>query len=551
MGGEIEVYKIDYLPIVRKYAEKIGIMDAFNRLVPTEMEVEAGDIVLGMILDTLSGRSPLYQLEEFFKEQDRELLFGKVISPEAFNDDHVGRTLDKIYEAGTQKIFTEISLQAASKFKIEKEYIHQDTTSVTMYGDYNYEGDNVLFKIVRGHSKNHRPDLKQFVISLICIGRDIPIFGKMEDGNSSDKKINNGILTSISKRLAEYGIEEKEYIYIADSALVTEDNLKKMGDETLFISRMPANYKEHGRIIEEAVEKDIWEEIGIIAETKGSKRRPNAIYRGYEGGSVELHGKKYRAIVIHSSAHDRRRQKRIEKEIKKAREELDIKCKTACKIEYYSKGDAEKAAEELQKAGKEYHEITVCVEERPQMQRGRPSKEGVQKIKEMLYGLMTEIKEKKDVLEKKNKEAGCFVLISNVPKEGEKGHDAVKILRAYKEQHGIEKNFGFLKDPVIVNSLFLKKPERIEALGLILLLSLLIWRLMEHSMRRHVENSEKPLAGWDKKDTKRPTSFMMTTKFSNIMLIRIGNERRLARPLSEIQKGYLVALDVEDNIFTK
>ena len=49
-----------------------------------------------------------------------------------------------------------------------------------------------------------------------------------------------------------------------------------------------------------------------------------------------------------------------------------------------------------------------------------------------------------------------------------------KIIKAYKDQYGIEQNFGFLKDPVIVNSIFLKKPERIEILGLVLLISLLI-----------------------------------------------------------------------------
>jgi transposase len=52
-------------------------------------------------------------------------------------------------------------------------------------------------------------------------------------------------------------------------------------------------------------------------------------------------------------------------------------------------------------------------------------------------------------------------------------HSARAVLQAYKEQHGIEQNYGFLKDPLSVNSLFLKKPERLEALGLVLLLALL------------------------------------------------------------------------------
>ena len=98
------------------------------------------------------------------------------------------------------------------------------------------------------------------------------------------------------------------------------------------------------------------------------------------------------------------------------------------------------------------------------------------------------------------------MLLTNVPTAGDLAHSARDILTVYKEQHGTEQNYGFLKDPVIVNSLFLKKPERIEALGLVVLLALLIWRLMERAMRRHVDTTRTPLPGWDKKATERPTA---------------------------------------------
>ena len=76
--------------------------------------------------------------------------------------------------------------------------------------------------------------------------------------------------------------------------------------------------------------------------------------------------------------------------------------------------------------------------------------------------------ERCEVIARKMQEAGCFVLLTNVPTQGEMAHRAGEVLRAYKEQHGVEQNFAFLKDPVIVNSLFLKKPERIEALEAVL-----------------------------------------------------------------------------------
>jgi hypothetical protein len=75
--------------------------------------------------------------------------------------------------------------------------------------------------------------------------------------------------------------------------------------------------------------------------------------------------------------------------------------------------------------------------------------------------------ERAEVIACKRQETGCFVLLTHVPTTGEMGHRAGAILQADKEQHGIAQNDGFLQDPLIVNSLFLKKPERIEALGLV------------------------------------------------------------------------------------
>jgi len=142
------------------------------------------------------------------------------------------------------------------------------------------------------------------------------------------------------------------------------------------------------------------------------------------------------------------------------------------------------------------------------------------------------------------------VLLTNVPIAGDLAHSARDILTVYKDQHGTEQNYGFLKDPVIVNSLFLKKPERIEALGLVLLLALLIWRVMERSMRAYVDTRGTPLTGWDHKATERPTTVMMVTKFAGVIVVKLGDHRQLARPLSVVQQQYLIALDVAVACFT-
>jgi hypothetical protein len=107
-----------------------------------------------------------------------------------------------------------------------------------------------------------------------------------------------------------------------------------------------------------------------------------------------------------------------------------------------------------------------------------------------------------------------------------------------------------LKDPLIVHSLFLKKPARIEALGLVLLLALLLWRLVESTLRLHVETTGHTFTGWDKQETQKPTAFMMMTKFSAVVLLKGGSQRQLAHPFSTVQQPYLLALGVPATSFT-
>src|SRR5215510_14759848 len=135
---EIEVYPVQHLPILKAYADQLGLIGLINHYVPTEMDGDAGTVVLGLVLDTLSGRSPLYRLEEFFAHQDTELLLGQAIPPQAFNDDAVGRVLDRLYDLGTMKLFTACAVRAAARFGLERRYVHFDTTSRSVWGDHQF-----------------------------------------------------------------------------------------------------------------------------------------------------------------------------------------------------------------------------------------------------------------------------------------------------------------------------------------------------------------------------------------------------------------------------
>ena len=547
---DLQITSPSFYPIAREYAKRLKIVQIINSMVDTQMELQPGEAITAMVIDSFSGRTPLYRFYDSMLDQDNEIIFGNEITSELFNDTNLGRSMDRVYEVGAQKIFSQITQHAIDDFELDTRAHHFDTTSVSVFGDYDHKESSP--NITYGHSKAKRPDLKQFMISMCCVERNIPIIGKTEDGNASDKTLNNELLSAASSYMAKKGLSAGAYIHVADSAFVTTENLTKAREtNTDFLSRMPSTFKECKRVIHSAVEDDAWQEIGPLSIESGSSKRPSAHYRVHDS-TVSVDDHTYRALVFHSSAYDKRRQKSIETKVKADRLKIEKSIKEIKQPAYQCRPDAKAAVKTLtKKAEKSLHNLRVDIIEKPRYERGRPKKGEERVPKYTEYELSITLEENPSKIEDLRLKAGCFVLITSLTiKAKDERWSPSELLRLYKEQDGIEKNFGFLKDPAIINAVFLKKPSRIESLGLVLLLALLIWRLIERDLRLHVKRTGKPLPGWPRRMTMRPTSFMMSTKFEKVAVLTIGKKRRLAKPLNSVQLKYLEALNLSPDIFT-
>jgi len=159
-------------------------------------------------------------------------------------------------------------------------------------------------RIVHGFSKDKRPDLKQFMLSLLCVEGNLPCHGVVLDGNASDKKTNGKIIMELPRIMARHGVGTRDFIYVADSALVTEENLSLMGDDTHFITRLPENFGVCGKLIGRSVSSGSWQEAGRLSHREVKGKDVCARYRLIEE-TVELYGRTYRAVVVHSDAHGR------------------------------------------------------------------------------------------------------------------------------------------------------------------------------------------------------------------------------------------------------
>lgn len=546
--SEGEVFTHGFLPIAAAYCRRLGLVELVDRMVPTQMDLRPGLVVQAMVLDVLSGRTPLNRVEHFLATQDVELLLGEAVAAHAFSDTNLARSLDAMFAAGTSKIVTELGIKATSTFCLDTSAASYDTTSTSVWGEYRQcesqqppPGPLVTY----GHSKDQHPELKQFMTELLCVDRGVPVFGRTLDGNSSDKTSNNHILSRISEIMAKNGLGPGAFVYVADSAMVTEKNLAALGANR-FISRLPATYGACVEAIGEAVDSGRWVDLGYLADNAGTVARPRATYKTCET-SVVLHGQTYRAVVVHSSAHDRRRQKKLDKAIIESATSIKAALGRLHSV-YFCEADARTASAQAQKLSDRLHTVVATIRPVEVRRRGRPpvNKPAPTTTR---FELACELVENRAGVERERSLAGCFVLLSNVPLEGQGDMDAAGLLRTYKGQYSVESDFAFLKDPLVVNDLFLKTPSRIDALGMVLIIALMIWRLMERTMRAYVENSKTKLPGWDNKPTDKPTAFMMTIAMSGIMVALIQGERYMLHGPGPRQAVFLDALGLKPPVF--
>ena len=198
LNNDIKIKTINHLGIIVGIIDEIGIVEIINEQlgIKPQEKLNSGIIVKSIILNAMGFVSrPLYLFPQFFNDKATEHIFGEGILPEDFNDDKIGRVMDKLYQFGLTKIFLLIALTAFKKYGVEQKYSHLDSTSISLQGDYarcqTVASENLEptpIKIVHGYSKDKRPDLKQFLINLIASGDGgVPLFLECGNGNDNDK----------------------------------------------------------------------------------------------------------------------------------------------------------------------------------------------------------------------------------------------------------------------------------------------------------------------------------------------------------------------------
>jgi transposase len=521
--------RLDHLGIVAGICHEIELIERIDTLVgENDRKVSVGQAVQEMVLNGLGFVSrPLYLAPEFMAGKPVDILIGKGLTAEDFNDDCLGRALDRLYEVGITEVFAYVAAHAVAVMGIATAVVHLDSTSFSLEGEYELvEPDDQAIRVTYGYSRDHRPDLKQVVLSLICSHQSgIPTWLAALDGNAADS---SQFPETVQAYVAQFKEGEDVPVIVADTALYSADMLKEL-EGVFWVTRVPASVSEV---------KDLYQTV--------SPEQMRSIGDGdYKVWTVESDygGVAQRWVLVYSEGLYHREAASLQRVIDKEHAEAEKVLRRLNRREYPTPEAAQAAVETMAETWK-FHTVQIEPHSKPKYrQRGRPHAEQLPDYHVWQPGAV--LVEDSEAIDHALRTKGKFVLATNVLDTQSLSDE--DLVETYKGQNTtVERGFRFLKDPLFfAHSLFLKKPERIMALLMVMGLCLLVYALAEHRLRSELVSRDETLPDQTGKPTQRITMRRVFQVFEGIDILLLttdGQQQRLILNLTDLHQRILAML---------
>ncbi len=486
-GLELHTKTIGPLPVINHFMERLHLEEIIGSRLQSAHDAGTVQCIGILIRNILVSREPLYGIGEWVEEYPQALLGTSGDDAMHINDDRIGRSLERLFDADRSSLMTEIVVSAVREFDLSMKRFHNDSTSVALSGLYRTATgkDRRMKKTVNltfGHSKDHRKDLKQLVwILTVTADGSVPVHYRVADGNTNDSPTHIETWDSIRKLTGR-----SDFLYVADSKLCSDANLKYIdGNNGRFITVLPATWKEYG-MFQEWIQSHtvVWEET-----VHGKKEDRGQVWKLAESPVPASGG--FRTVWVWSSqkaGHDKDVRDGMMRKSIMDLERLETKLRSK-KCRLHSMDDVKKASEAaIGRTARRWVGFRITeedVERKVQRSRGRP-------------GPMTEYRtviRKRFHVEWKPEEEnidfdetcdGMFPLITNDRKLSLK-----EILSSYKFQPHVEKRHEQLKSVYGVAPVMLKNVDRIEGFLFVYFLALLVESLIEREIRNGMKKEER------------------------------------------------------------
>jgi transposase len=451
------------------------------------------------------------------------------------NDDRVGRALDQLFDAGRSSLLCELVLRAVREFGVDCSQLHNDSTSVVLHGDYDtadghQRGGKPTVAAARGHSKDHRPDLKQLVLILtVTADGAVPLTHRLVAGNMNDDRTHIDTWDELRTLTGRAG-----FLYVADSKLCTREQVSHIDQAGgRFVTVLPRTRREDGQLRD-------WMSASTPEFTEAARRPgkhhndPDQVWQVAPAPFPSSEG--HRIVWVHSSAKQHRdetaRHERIQRTLQTLAELNERLAGPRARIT--TRVAAHDAAAEIIDTGSAEQYVTFTITETEeqrfrQEKRGRPGNDTrYRKLTKTRYQVTTHVDA--DQVRHDAASDGRFPLITN---DHQLTNTAIPI--AYRYQPNLEKRHHQLKSVQDAAPVTLKSPARIEALFACQLIALPCCCLIERELRAALTRkqiTDPPLYPEDRSCT-APTAARVFDHLAQIQrhhLIRDGHNVQTFEP---------------------
>lgn len=483
---ELESTGLGALPVIDRFLARIDLSGALVRHLPAadgRTTLPAATAVGVLVANLCVEREPLYGLAGWAAAFEPALL--GLVDGEAglLNDDRVGRALDQLFDADRSSLLCELVLRAVREFAIDCSQLHNDSTSVVLHGDYvaadgHQRGGKPTVIAARGHSKDHRPDLKQLVLILtVTADGAVPLTHRLAAGNTNDDRTHIDTWDELRALIGGAG-----FLYVADSKLCTREQMSHIDSAGgRFVTVLPRTRREDGQLRD-------WMSTSAPEFTEAARRPgkrqgdPEQVWQVAPAPFCSSEG--HRIVWVHSSAKAQRdetaRHERIQRTLA-ALVELNERL-AGPRARITTRVAAHDAAAEIVDTGSAEQYVTFTVTETEekrfrQEKRGRPGNDTrYRKLTKTRFQVTATVDA--DQVRRDAASDGCFPLITN-------DHQLTntEILTAYRYQPNLEKRHHQLKSVHDAAPVTLKSPARIEALFACQFIALLCCCLIERELR--------------------------------------------------------------------
>lgn len=549
---QIKSYSNGKAGLITGLCEQIGITEIFNRhlMQPTGRppEIPYGTLAEMMLVNIADDHHPLSRMDDYFREVDLEPIFGMRIDRSKINDDRFGGFLDLMHSAGCSMILSDIAVAAFKRYGIKLSNVNFDTTSKVMWGQYNTpDGVTGVVDVTFGYSKQNRPDKKQIKLSMGTT-QGICIDGQVLSGNEDDKRFNIDNLDRADALRKRFESDSDEFFYITDSAAFTKEFLEKahrLGVKV--ITKMPDQIKEAKAAIADAAEN-----LSTLQRFEVPTSTEPAFYRIGES-SCFYQGVPLKLGICYSENLEKTKRETIHKRVDKELRDLEKLIKRIEKRSFACLEDAQLEIKKLQDqdlAKIKYHQVQLTVDEVITKRRGRPSKNPKSDIASYAYNLVLTVQSDAERIENAIIKECIFIVVSS-----KTSMSAEEILREYKTQSAVERKFQFLKSPQFVNALYVDSPRRVEAIGYLMLILMLILSVAEYVVRRELKAENRTIIGPGKVKMSRPSLLAIYRIFFSVVVSTVTIEKKVYRgfnePLRDNVRTVMRCLGIPEDIFIR